>query len=147
MVDAARAFRVLVLNQISPNGLKRLPADRYVAAKDVTEPDAVLVRSADMHGMDIPATVKAIGRAGAGTNNIPVKAMTARGVPVFNAPGANANAVKELVLAGMLMAARNLAPAQRFVEGLDPASADLDKTVEDGKKNFAGFELAGQTRR
>jgi D-3-phosphoglycerate dehydrogenase len=98
-----------------------------------------------MHGIDIPASVKAIGRAGAGTNNIPVKAMSARGVPVFNAPGANANAVKELVLAGMLIAARNLAPAQRFVEKLDPASADLDKAVEDGKKNFAGYELAGQT--
>ena len=141
----ARPFKILVLNQISANGLGRLPAEHYVAAKDIADPDAVLVRSADMHKAEIPATVKAIGRAGAGTNNIPVKAMSARGVPVFNAPGANANAVKELVLAGMLMAARNLAPAQRFVEKLDPASPDLDKTVEDGKKNFAGFELAGQT--
>ncbi len=138
-------FRVLVLNQISQNGLKRLPEGRYIAAKDIADPDAVLVRSADMHAMDIPATVKAIGRAGAGTNNIPVKAMSARGVPVFNAPGANANAVKELVLAGMLIAARNLAPAQRFVEQLDPAAKELDKAVEEGKKNFAGFELAGQT--
>src|SRR5512134_2094950 len=141
----ARQFKILVLNQISANGLKRLPAEHYAAGKDVADPDAVLVRSADMHAMEIPATVKAIGRAGAGTNNIPVKAMSMRGVPVFNAPGANANAVKELVLAGMLMAARNLAPAQRFVEKLDPASPDLDKTVEDGKKNFAGYELAGQT--
>jgi D-3-phosphoglycerate dehydrogenase len=141
----ARQFKILVLNQISANGLKRLPAENYVAAKDIADPDAVLVRSADMNKMEIPATVKAIGRAGAGTNNIPVKAMSARGVPVFNAPGANANAVKELVLAGMLMAARNLAPAQRFVEKLDPDSPDLDKTVEDGKKNFAGYELAGQT--
>ncbi|MBA3771709.1 MAG: phosphoglycerate dehydrogenase [Ramlibacter sp.] len=142
---ANRLFKVLVLNQISENGLKRLPAAAYTTGKDITEPDAVMVRSADMHGMEIPLSVKAIGRAGAGTNNIPVKAMSARGVPVFNAPGANANAVKELVLAGMLMAARNLAPAQRFVEQLDPASADLDRTVEDGKKNFAGYELAGQT--
>jgi D-3-phosphoglycerate dehydrogenase len=141
----ARVFKVLVLNQVSPNGLKRLPVETYATGKDVADPDAVLVRSADMHGMEIPASVKAIARAGAGTNNIPVKAMSARGVPVFNAPGANANAVKELVLAGMLMAARNLAPAQRFVEQLDPASADLDKTVEDGKKSFAGYELAGQT--
>ena len=140
-----RSFKVLVLNQISANGLKRLPDENYTTGKDLADPDAVLVRSADMHGIDIAASVKAIGRAGAGTNNIPVKAMSARGVPVFNAPGANANAVKELVLAGMLMAARNLAPAQRFVEQLDPASADLDKTVEDGKKNFAGYELAGQT--
>ena len=141
----ARQFKVLVLNQISANGLKRLPAETYTVGKDIADPDAVLVRSADMHGIDIPASVKAIGRAGAGTNNIPVKAMSSRGVPVFNAPGANANAVKELVLAGMLLAARNLAPAQRFVEKLDPASADLDKAVEDGKKNFAGYELAGQT--
>lgn len=140
-----RHFKILVLNQISANGLKRLPAEAYTAGKDIADPDAVLVRSADMHGIDIPASVKAIGRAGAGTNNIPVKAMSSRGVPVFNAPGANANAVKELVLAGMLMAARNLAPAQRFVEKLDPAAADLDKTVEDGKKHFAGYELAGQT--
>jgi D-3-phosphoglycerate dehydrogenase len=142
---ASRPFRVLVLNQISENGLKRLPAGSYLTGKDIADPDAVLVRSADMHGMEVPASVKAIGRAGAGTNNIPVKVMSARGVPVFNAPGANANAVKELVLAGMLMAARNLAPAQRFVEQLDPTAADLDKTVEDGKKHFAGYELAGQT--
>jgi D-3-phosphoglycerate dehydrogenase len=89
--------------------------------------------------------VKAIGRAGAGTNNIPVKAMSARGVPVFNAPGANANAVKELVIAGMLMAARNLTAALVFVRGLDPNAPDMDKKVEDGKKNFAGFELSGHT--
>jgi D-3-phosphoglycerate dehydrogenase len=141
----AGPFRVLVLNQISENGLKRLPTGQYTVGKDVADPDAILVRSADMHSMDIPASVKAIARAGAGTNNIPVKAMNARGVPVFNAPGANANAVKELVLSGMLMAARNLAPALRFVGGLDRDAKDLDKLVEDGKKNFAGFELAGQT--
>ncbi|MET0311996.1 MAG: phosphoglycerate dehydrogenase [Burkholderiaceae bacterium] len=141
----ARKFEVLVLNQISATGLARLPAETFTAGKDVQRPDAVLVRSADMHAMEVPASVQAIGRAGAGTNNIPVKAMSARGVPVFNAPGANASAVKELVLAGMLLAARNLAPALRFVEGLDAKSPALDKTVEDGKKNFAGFELAGHT--
>jgi D-3-phosphoglycerate dehydrogenase len=138
-------FAILVLNQISANGLSRLPAERYRVGKDVTDPAAVLLRSADMHGMAIPDSVRAIGRAGAGTNNIPVKAMSARGVPVFNAPGANANAVKELVIAGMLLSARNLVPALNFVSKLDAASADLDKTVEDGKKAFAGFELAGQT--
>jgi D-3-phosphoglycerate dehydrogenase / 2-oxoglutarate reductase len=136
---------VLVLNQISASGLSRLPAERYRVGKDVAEPAAVLLRSADMHSMNIPNSVRAIGRAGAGTNNIPVAAMSARGVPVFNAPGANANAVKELVLAGMLMAARNLAPALQFVGGLNANSADLDKQVEDGKKSFAGYELAGQT--
>ena len=139
-----RLFKVLVLNQISENGLKRLPPARYATGKDIVEPDAVLVRSADMHEMQIAASVKAIGRCGAGTNNIPVQAMSARGVPVFNAPGGNANAVKELVLAGMLIAARNLAPAQRFVESLDASSADLDRAVEEGKKSFAGCELAGQ---
>lgn len=138
-------FQVLVLNQISELGLQRLPAGRYKVGKKVDAPDAVLVRSADMHAVDIPASVLAIGRAGAGTNNIPVKAMSARGVPVFNAPGANANAVKELVLAGMLMAARNLPAALRFVDALDGAAADLDTQVENGKKQFAGSELAGQT--
>ncbi len=141
----AERFEILVLNQISPNGLKRLPEERYKVGKDVPHPAAVLVRSADMHTMDIPASVRAIGRAGAGTNNIPVAAMSARGVPVFNAPGANANAVKELVLTGMLLAARKLPSALRFVAGLDPKMPDMDRAVEDGKKAFAGFELAGQT--
>ena len=152
MVDAmsrSKRLQVLVLNQISANGLSRLPVERYQVGKDMGKdggaPDAVLLRSADMHAMDIPASVRAIGRAGAGTNNIPVKAMSARGVPVFNAPGANANAVKELVLAGMLMAARNLGPALRFVGTLDPAATDMDKRVEDGTKAVAGYELAGQT--
>ena len=141
----AERLHILVLNQISANGLKRLPAETYAVGKDIAAPDAVLLRSADMHGMDIPASVKAIGRAGAGTNNIPVPAMSARGVPVFNAPGANANAVKELVLAGMLLAARNLPAALRFVDGLDPKAPDMDRSVEDGKKAFAGYELQGQT--
>jgi D-3-phosphoglycerate dehydrogenase / 2-oxoglutarate reductase len=141
----AESFRVLVLNPIAAVGLKRLPAERYTAGKDVAQPDAVLVRSADMHGLDIPASVCAIARAGAGTNNIPVKAMTTRGVPVFNAPGANANAVKELVLAGMLMAARNLPGALRFVAGLDAKDDGMEARVEDGKKAYAGFELAGHT--
>ena len=140
-----RRYTVRVLNQISPAGLKRLPGDRYTVGKDVEVPDAILVRSADMHGMEIPASVQAIGRAGAGTNNIPVKALSGRGIAVFNAPGANANAVKELVIAGMLLASRNLAPALRFVAGLSPDSPDIDKAVEEGKKAFAGFELAGNT--
>jgi D-3-phosphoglycerate dehydrogenase len=147
MAEPGQRFQVLVLNEISPKGLGHLPAERYTVGKNIQPADAVLVRSADMHAMDIPASVRAIARAGAGTNNIPVSAMSARGVPVFNAPGANANAVKELVLAGMLMAARNLSPALRFVDELGGArkDADLDKTVEQGKGAFAGFELAGQT--
>ncbi|MDP1564702.1 MAG: 3-phosphoglycerate dehydrogenase, partial [Polaromonas sp.] len=135
-----RSFDILVLNQISGRGLQRLPASRYRTGKDIAAPDAVLVRSADMHAMAVPDSVLAIARAGAGTNNIPVAAMSKRGVPVFNAPGANANAVKELVLTGMLLAARNIAPALRFVGALDPAMPDMDKAVEEGKKNFAGFE-------
>jgi D-3-phosphoglycerate dehydrogenase / 2-oxoglutarate reductase len=144
MVDQP-TFGVLVLNQISKAGLERLPAERYRTGKDIAAPDAILVRSADLHGVDIPASVQAIARAGAGTNNIPVPAMSARGIPVFNAPGGNANAVKELVLAGMLMAARHLGAAQRFVHELDGGQADLEKVIEDGKKAFAGFELAQQT--
>jgi len=141
----AERLGVLVLNQISAAGLSRLPAERYRVGKDVADPIAILLRSADLHETAIPVSVRAIGRAGAGTNNIPVEAMSRRGVPVFNAPGANANAVKELVLAGMLLAARQIAPALRFVGALDAATPDLDRVVEDGKKAFAGYELAGQT--
>ena len=144
-MSMADPFNILVLNQISQNGLKRLPAERYKVGKDVAQPDAIMVRSADMHKMDIPRSVRAIGRAGAGTNNIPVQVMSARGVPVFNAPGANANAVKELVVAGMLLAARNLGGAMKFVAALDANDPAMEKKVEDGKKNFAGFELAGHT--
>ncbi len=141
----AERLDVLVLNQIAEAGLARLPAARYRVGKDLAAPAAILLRSADLHGRDIPPSVRAIGRAGAGTNNIPVAAMSARGVPVFNAPGANANAVKELVLAGMLMAARHIAPALRFVDALDPVDPEMERRVEDGKKAFAGIELAGRT--
>ncbi len=140
----AKPQRILTLNQISSNGLSRFPAE-YAVGPEVTEPDAILVRSQNMHEMEIPACVQAIGRAGAGTNNIPVKLMSARGVPVFNAPGANANAVKELVIAGMLMAARNLIPALAFVESLTGDDAAIHKHVESGKKRFAGIELPNRT--
>jgi D-3-phosphoglycerate dehydrogenase len=141
----AERYEILVLNQISPAGLKRLPAERYSVTKESARPDAILVRSADMHAMPIADSVKAIGRAGAGTNNIPVPAMSRHGVPVFNAPGANANAVKELVLAGILLAARNLVPAVQFVATLHGDDATLSKRVEDEKKRFAGIELPGHT--
>jgi D-3-phosphoglycerate dehydrogenase len=142
---SAKKFEILVLNQIAPAGLKRFPGERYKCGKELAKPDAILVRSADMHAMEIADSVRAIGRAGAGTNNIPVKEMSGRGVPVFNAPGANANAVKELVLAGMLMAARNLVPAVQFVSGLDCDDETLGKRVEAEKKQFAGVELPQQT--
>jgi D-3-phosphoglycerate dehydrogenase len=138
-------FQILVLNNISAHGLARLPHDRYAVGKHVERPDAVLVRSHDMHAMQIASTVKAIGRAGAGTNNIPVDAMSRRGVPVFNAPGANANAVKELVLAALLVGARNLMPALRFVAELPRDAADYEARVEEGKKLFAGIELPQRT--
>ncbi len=140
----AEPLQVLVLNNVSPTGLKRL-GERFVCAKEVVNPDAILLRSADLHSVEIPRSVLAIGRAGSGTNNIPVAAMSQRGVPVFNAPGANANAVKELVLAGMLMAARNIAGALKFVAVLDPNDPEMEKKVEAGKKTYAGFELAGHT--
>ena len=111
-------YKILTLNNISVQGLQRLPRETYEIASEISHPDAVLVRSFKMHDMEIPSTVAAIGRAGAGVNNIPVDAMTKRGVPVFNAPGANANAVKELVLAGLLMAARNIPSAMRFAADL-----------------------------
>jgi D-3-phosphoglycerate dehydrogenase len=137
-------FKIQTLNNISRNGLDRLPATLYSTASEVTDPDAVLVRSADMHKAPIAASVKAIARAGAGVNNIPVADLSARGVPVFNAPGANANAVKELVVAGMLLAARNIADALGFVRGLEPGD-DLHHKVEAEKKRFVGSELSGKT--
>ena len=136
---------IQVLNQISPIGLKRFPPDKYHISKDAAKPEAILVRSQDMHGMTIPDSVRAIGRAGAGTNNVPVQALSLRGVPVFNAPGANANAVKELVLAGMLMAVRNLPAAIGFVDSLSGDDQGLARRVEEGKKRFAGIELPNHT--
>jgi D-3-phosphoglycerate dehydrogenase len=138
-------YQILTLNQISSQGLHRFPGARYAVGKAVERPDAILVRSHDMHAMAIPASVKAIGRAGAGTNNIPVAEMSRRGVPVFNAPGANANAVKELVLAALLLAARNVIPALDYVASLERDATDLEARVEAGKKQFAGIELPHRT--
>ena len=135
---------ILVINQIAQVGLERFPAERYAVVKESKDPWAIVVRSQDLHKYDFGPSLRAVGRAGAGVNNIPVPALSKRGIPVFNAPGANANAVKELVLAGMLIAARNLAPAMDFVRGLKNGEG-LDKTVESGKKQFAGFELPGHT--
>lgn len=137
-------FKIQTLNNISRIGLERLPAARYNVASDQDTPDAILVRSADMHKVEIPASVRAIARAGAGTNNIPVAALAKRGVPVFNAPGANANAVKELVIAGMLLSARNLVEALAFTATLGD-HADPHHAMEAEKKRFVGSELAGKT--
>ncbi|MBI5612788.1 MAG: phosphoglycerate dehydrogenase [Gammaproteobacteria bacterium] len=136
---------ILTLNNISPHGLARLPADKFKVGSDVKDPDGILVRSFKMHDMEIPASLKAVGRAGAGVNNIPVDKLSKLGIPVFNAPGANANAVKELVLAGLLLACRHICTAWDFARGLQGSDAEISKAVEAGKKNFAGFELPGRT--
>ena len=138
-------YRVRVLNHISARGLTRLAWDRFAVLVEVDDPHAILVRSADLHDMEIPESLLAVGRAGSGTNNIPIPRMSTRGIPVFNAPGANANAVKELVVAGMLLAARNIDNALKYLDVLDPDDPELEQKVEGGKKAFAGYELAGQT--
>ena len=138
-------YKILTLNNISPLGLERLPADNFKTGADIKDPDAVLLRSADMHSWEIPPTLKAIGRAGAGVNNIPVPRMSERGIPVFNAPGANANAVKELVIAGLIMACRHIGASWEFARSLSGTDEEIHKAVEAGKKKFAGFELPGRT--
>ena len=136
-------IKVQTLNNISPIGLEKLPREGYEVASEVTNPDAILVRSAKMHDMEIGDNLKAVGRAGAGVNNIPLDKMSDKGVVVFNAPGANANAVKELVISSMLLSSRNICQAWNYVNGL-PLD-NLKTAIENGKKNYAGSELPGKT--
>jgi D-3-phosphoglycerate dehydrogenase len=138
-------FRIQTLNNIAAVGLKRFPKDRYEVGPDIAPPDAIIVRSHAMHDMPLGHELLAVGRAGAGVNNIPVAALTARGIPVFNAPGANANAVKELVLGGLFIAARSIVAAHEYVRGLDSDGEELARAVEAGKKRFVGSELPGRT--
>ena len=138
-------FKIQTLNNISLRGLERLPRDRYEVASELVRPDALLVRSADVHAIEIPASVLAVARAGAGTNNIPVAKLSQLGIPVFNAPGANANAVKELVLAGLFLAARNICQAWDYVRKLEGDDHALEAAMEQGKKKFVGYELPGRT--
>jgi D-3-phosphoglycerate dehydrogenase len=138
-------YKIRTLNNIAVAGLRRLPRELYEVSSDIPRPDAIIVRSADMHSMEIPDSVAAVGRAGAGVNNIPIQALSDRGVPVFNAPGANANAVKELVAASLLLAARNICNAWDYVRKLDGTGSSLSAAVEAGKKQFVGFELPGRT--
>jgi D-3-phosphoglycerate dehydrogenase len=138
-------FVIRTINNISSRGLERLPRDRFTVSSDSAEPDAIIVRSADMHAMTIPSSVKAVGRAGAGTNNVPVAALSKRGIPVFNAPGANANAVKELVIAAILMSMRHVCAAWSYARGLTATDdCALDEMIEQGKKKFVGRELPGR---
>src|ERR1044072_4030386 len=139
------AYRIQTLNNISTRGLERLPRERYEVASALSNPDAILLRSADMHEMEVPASVKAVARAGAGTNNIPVAKLSKRGIPVFNAPGANANAVKELVIASLFLAARNICQAWQYVRGLKGSDEQLAEEGEKGKKKLVGYELPGRT--
>ncbi|MCX7068489.1 MAG: phosphoglycerate dehydrogenase [Methylococcales bacterium] len=138
-------FNILTYNNISPIGLNRFPSEQYKVAADVAEPDAIMLRSFKLHGMAIPESVKAVGRAGAGVNNIPVAEYTKRGIPVFNAPGANSNAVAELAIAGMLLASRHIPAALSYVSGLTGDEESMNADVEKHKVNFAGFEIAGKT--
>ncbi len=139
-------FKILTYNNISPVGLDRLPRDKYEVASEIQRPDAIMLRSFKLHGIAIPDSVKCVGRAGAGVNNIPVAEYSQRGIPVFNAPGANSNAVKELAIAGMLLASRHICEAWDFARKLESTDDEaINQTVEKGKKNFAGTELAGKT--
>lgn len=138
-------YKIKTLNAISKVGLNRLPESEFEIGNDIDNPDALLLRSASLHGVEIPGSVLAVARAGAGTNNIPIADYSARGIPVFNTPGANANAVKELVVAALFLAARNIIPAASFAHRLDGDAASMDKAVESGKKAFVGFELPGRT--
>jgi D-3-phosphoglycerate dehydrogenase len=138
-------YKILTLNNIAVKGLEKLPREHYEVASEIRHPDAILLRSFKMHDMEIPDSLKAVGRAGAGVNNIPVDKMSARGIPVFNAPGANSNAVKELVIAGMLMACRNICQSWKFARDLEGEDALINRNVEAGKKDFVGFELPGRT--
>ena len=138
-------YKVLTLNNIAVEGLRHLPRERYEVASEIGHPDAILLRSFNMHEMAVPETLAVVGRAGAGTNNIPCDKLAHMGIPVLNAPGANANAVKELTIGGLLLAARNLCDAREYVKGLDGDGEALHRAVEAGKKQFVGNELPGKT--
>ena len=138
-------FKIQTLNKISAQGLAQLPLDDYETASEIPHPDAILLRSADMHSMEVPESVKAIARAGAGTNNIPIPAMTERGIVVFNTPGANANAVRELVLLSLLMASRPVIKAAEWVQGLAGKGSEIPDLAEKGKSQFVGPEIRGKT--
>lgn len=138
-------YKILTYNNIAAAGLDRFAREKYEIASEIQHPDAILLRSHKLHGVPIPETLKAVGRAGAGVNNVPVDEYSLKGIPVFNAPGANANAVKELVLAGMLIAARNICQGWAYTRGLTGDDQTLNTLVEKGKKDYVGFELPGRT--
>jgi len=138
-------MKILTMNNISSKGLDRLPHERFEISSEIQHPDGLLLRSAVLHDWSIPDTLKAVGRAGAGVNNIPIDAMSKRGIAVFNTPGANANAVKELVIASLFLSARHIVQGWDFARQLEGTDEEINKTTEDGKKQFTGFELPGRT--
>ncbi len=138
-------YRIQTLNKISKAGLNQLDRDCYEIASDINSPDAIMVRSQDMHGMTLAPSVKAVARAGAGTNNIPVPELTEKGIVVFNTPGANANAVKELVMLALLMSSRPVIAANAWVKGLAGKGDEIPDLAEKGKSQFVGPELKGKT--
>ncbi len=138
-------YHIKTINNISDKGLSRLPADSYAVSAEIENPDGIILRSQNLHEMEIPTNLKAVGRAGAGTNNVPVERLGNEGIVVFNAPGANANAVKELVIAGMLMACRNIVPAWQYAANVEGTDEEQNKAVEAGKKKYVGYELPGRT--
>ncbi len=138
-------FTIRTYNSISATGLERFPQSEYRVSESNPDPDAIVLRSQDLHGEEFGVSLKAVGRAGAGVNNIPIEKLSRRGIPVFNAPGANANAVKELFIAGLLLAARNICPAWDYVRQLDFSDPNVEARIEAGKKQFSGFELPGRT--
>ena len=138
-------YKIQTLNKISSVGLNEFPRDDYEVASGILEPDAILVRSQDMHAMQISGTVKAVARAGAGVNNIPIPELTAKGVAVFNTPGANANAVKELVILSLLMASRPVIDANAWVKTLAGKGDEIPDLAEKGKSQFVGPEVKGKT--
>ena len=138
-------FSIKTINNISDKGLSRLPAENFSVSPDIENPDAIILRSQNLHDMEIPSNLKAVGRAGAGTNNVPVEKLGEQGIVVFNAPGANANAVKELVIAGMLLACRNICQAWQYAENVQGTDEEQNKAVEAGKKKYVGYELPGRT--
>ena len=138
-------YNIKTINNISDKGLCRLPADTYNVSPDNENPDAIILRSQNLHEMEIPSDLKVVGRAGAGTNNVPVERLGEEGIVVFNAPGANANAVKELVVAGMLLACRNIVPAWQYAANVEGSDEEQNKAVEAGKKKYVGYELPGRT--
>ena len=138
-------FNIKTINNISDKGLSRLPAEIYSVDPDIENPDAIILRSQNLHDMEIPVNLKVVGRAGAGTNNVPVEKLGDQGVVVFNAPGANANAVKELVVCGMLLACRNICQAWQYAANVEGTDEEQNKAVEAGKKKYVGYELPGRT--